>query len=103
MESVELVYAPNEQAFIHLTLAYKTGMSVADVLAESGLMQRYPEIASLTVGIFSRAVSLDTRVQPGDRVEIYRPLVINPKEKRRQRAVKDRAISLPKSKFHLGK
>jgi len=56
----------------------------------SGLLELFPEIAltELKVGIFGVAGKLDQLVREGDRIEIYRPLVHDPKEARRQRALK---------------
>lgn len=87
MLEIELVYIPTQKKMIHLHLKLPPGATVADVIALSGLQETNPEIEDLTVGIFAKAVSLDTLVKTGDRVEIYRPLLIDPKEKRRQRAL----------------
>ena len=56
-------------------------------LAASGLIERYPEVAMLALqaGIWGRAVSWDAALGEGDRLEIYRPLAVDPKEARRQR------------------
>lgn len=86
MVDVELVYIPLDQNPIQMRLTLAEGATVADVLHESGLLLRNPEIKDLSVGIFGRLVSLNKVVKSGDRVEIYRPLLIDPKEKRRQRA-----------------
>jgi putative ubiquitin-RnfH superfamily antitoxin RatB of RatAB toxin-antitoxin module len=58
------------------------GASVADALAASGLGER----ARAAVGVFGRTVEPGTALRDGDRVEIYRPLRIDPKEARRRRA-----------------
>jgi len=86
MMNIEVVYLPKAEQLIKRHVAYMDGLTVADVLTQSELIADYPEIAQLNVGIFSTIVTLDTRVKPGDRVELYRPLLIDPKEKRRQRA-----------------
>lgn len=86
MVNVELVYVPADQQAIHLKLTVAVGVTVAEVLQVSGLLQTHPEIKDMSFGIFSKSVSLNTVVKSGDRVEIYRPLLIDPKEKRRQRA-----------------
>ena len=88
MVQVELVYAPIEKPLVHLKLSVSPGSTVSDVLAQSGLLERYPEVSELSVGIFSKQVPRDTVVQPGSRIEIYRELLISPMEKRRQRARK---------------
>lgn len=86
MVNVELVYIPVNQRTIHLHLVVAVGATVAEVLQQSGLLQSHVEIKDMSVGIFAKPVSLNTVVKSGDRIEIYRPLVIDPKEKRRQRA-----------------
>jgi putative ubiquitin-RnfH superfamily antitoxin RatB of RatAB toxin-antitoxin module len=68
------------------------GASVRDAIASSGLLAEFPEIdlARATVGIFGERTTLDTRVEEGDRVEIYRPLKADPKTARRARAAQRR-------------
>lgn len=86
MVNVELVYAPLSETMIHLRLTVSDGATVDDVLKLSGLLERHPEASTFSVGIFSKKVDYNTEVQQGDRIEIYRPLLIDPMEKRRQRA-----------------
>lgn len=83
---VELVYAlPAEQCLLALTVAATS--TVEQVIHQSGLLSRYPDIdlAHNPVGIWSRLVPLSQPVQAGDRIEIYRPLVIDPATTLRQR------------------
>ena len=86
MIQAELVYISTDNQAIHLHLMFESGATVADVIAQSGLAQSHPEIVGMAVGIYAKVVSLDTVVRAGDRIEIYRPLLIDPKENRRQRA-----------------
>ena len=86
MVDVELVYIPMGQDSIHLRLTLAEGATVLDALHESGLYTSHPEVKEMPVGIFSTLVSLNRVLKIGDRVELYRPLLIDPKEKRRQRA-----------------
>lgn len=84
---VEVAYAlRGEQALLQLKL--DEGTTARQAVERSGILRRFPEIdlARATLGIFGKVVSPDTRVRDGDRVEIYRPLVADPKEARRQRA-----------------
>ena len=85
--SVELVLATPERQVL-LALDVEEGASVADVIAWSGVGSQFPELAvdTMPVGIWGRPVSRDSRVGPGDRIELYRPLEIDPREARRQRA-----------------
>jgi putative ubiquitin-RnfH superfamily antitoxin RatB of RatAB toxin-antitoxin module len=86
---VEVAYAtPSRQEVIGLTVP--PGASVEQVIRESGLLELFPEI-NLThnrVGIFGEIAGLRDPVHDGDRVEIYRPLLADPKETRRRRAAR---------------
>ena len=64
-----------------------------DAVRASGLIERWPELAACapTIGIWGRAAAADTPLRDGDRVELYRPLAIDPQEARRLRARKARA------------
>lgn len=87
--AVEVAYAlPSEQTVIALTVPH--GTTVHDAIALSGLAGRYPEVAApdASVGIHGRVVPRDTVLNDGDRVEIYRPLVADPKSARRRRAAR---------------
>ncbi|MCH9757041.1 MAG: RnfH family protein [Gammaproteobacteria bacterium] len=88
MALVEVVYVPQEEVVWHTSHAFHSGMTVQDALELSGIFLRYPEVLELPVGIFSSVVTKDSQLKPGDRVELYRPLLGNPKEKRRARAKK---------------
>lgn len=61
--------------------------TIADAIQLSGLLKLYPEInlASQKVGIFGKLAKLDTPVQEGDRVEIYRPITADPQQVQRRR------------------
>lgn len=83
---VDVIYAPLDAPIIHLHLDIGEHVTVGEVLQQSGLFETCPEIRDLSVGIFSKLVDYDTKVRPDDRIEIYRPLLIDPMEKRRQRA-----------------
>lgn len=86
MLDVEILYAPVVGEQIRLSLTVPEGARVSDALSQSGLYQTNPEISTLSVGVFSTVVSNNSPLKAGDRIEIYRPLLIDPKEKRRQRA-----------------
>jgi putative ubiquitin-RnfH superfamily antitoxin RatB of RatAB toxin-antitoxin module len=86
---IEVVYAlPHEQERVLLDLP--PGSTVQDALQASGMLQRLPQIKSGYIGVWGRPVTPDTRLRERDRVEIYRPLVADPKEVRRERAAKAR-------------
>ena len=87
--TVEVVYAlPEKQYLRQVKLAQ--GGTVAQAIEASGLLELRSDIdlSKNKVGIFSRPVKLTDEVNEGDRVEIYRPLIADPKELRRQRAAK---------------
>jgi putative ubiquitin-RnfH superfamily antitoxin RatB of RatAB toxin-antitoxin module len=88
---VEVVYAlPEREDAVRLRLA--PGATVADAVRASGILARHPEIdfAHSKLGVYGRLVTPQTRLADGDRVEVYRPLLIDPKEARRRRALKER-------------
>ena len=89
MVNVEVAYAkPEEQAIVTLTMP--EGATVEAAIKASGVLERFPEIAlsELKAGIFGEVCKLDQPVKEADRIEIYRPLIHDPKDARRQRALK---------------
>lgn len=86
MITVEVVYVAKDKTSLHVTMELQTGALVSDALNKSEVFTQYPETLGLSVGIYAKPVSLDTVLKDGDRVEIYRPLALDPKEKRRQLA-----------------
>jgi putative ubiquitin-RnfH superfamily antitoxin RatB of RatAB toxin-antitoxin module len=86
---IEVVYAlPQQQERVLLDLA--PGSTVLDAIQASGLLQRLPQIELSRSGVWGRPVSPDTLLRELDRVEVYRPLIADPKVVRRQRAAKAR-------------
>lgn len=84
---VEVAYAlPEEQVIIPLTIA--EGSTIEDAIKASGLLSSYPDIdlSSSKVGIFGKLKKPDEVLREKDRVEIYRPLIADPKLVRKQRA-----------------
>ena len=86
---VEVAYANPEQQVI-VALKMPEGTTTEQAILASNLLNRFPEIdgADLKAGIFGSVCKLDQPLRQGDRVEIYRPLIHDPKEARRQRAAK---------------
>ncbi len=84
---VEVAYARPEKQVI-LTVKGETGMTVLEAIEKSGIQGVFPEIdpGSAKVGIFGKAASQDTVLSPGDRVEIYRELIADPKAARKKKA-----------------
>lgn len=86
---IEVTYAlPEEQVLISLDV--EQGTTVEQAVKLSGVLEKFPDI-DLTknkVGIFGKATKVDEVLRDKDRVEIYRPLIADPKESRRKRAEK---------------
>jgi len=84
---VEVAYAlPNQQVIIPVKLS--AGATAETAIQQCGVLAKFPEInlAENKIGIFGKLTQLDTPLRDKDRVEIYRPLIADPKEVRRQRA-----------------
>ncbi|HUX90068.1 MAG TPA: RnfH family protein [Gallionellaceae bacterium] len=84
---IELLYAlPHEQTLLNVEVPQ--GTTLGDAVKVSGILEKHPDIdlASNKVGIFGKLSKLDTVLRDRDRVEIYRPLIADPKEVRRKRA-----------------
>ena len=83
--SVEVAYARADMQRI-LVVEVPVGVKAREVLRASGLVDLFPEIdtASCPIGVFGEPVSDSYLVQSGDRVEVYRPLTIDPREARRE-------------------
>lgn len=87
--TVEVVYATSSvQALV--TLKLPAGATVQEAIQASGFLQHFPDInlAVNSVGIFGKVCNLDQVLKPSDRIEIYRPLLHDPKDARRHRAIK---------------
>ncbi|HBZ17356.1 RnfH family protein [Pantoea sp. NPDC088449] len=85
--SVEVVYALPDKQYLR-SIKVAEGTTVEQAINASGLLSLRKDIDlnSNKVGIYSRPVKPGDVVQDGDRIEIYRPLIADPKELRRQRA-----------------
>jgi uncharacterized protein len=90
---VEIVFALPDRQLLKIVLA-AAGETVAEVVAKSGLREDFPEfqIAGLALGIWGREVEREQPVKEGDRIEIYRPLEMDPREARRQLALSGRTM-----------
>ena len=78
------VALPGRQEVIELELP--EGSCLADAVAASRVLRRFPELRGAATGIWSRPCKEDARLREGDRVELYRPLVADAKQMRRARA-----------------
>ncbi len=89
---VEVAYAlPREQVVIAVHV--DADAPVQEAIDRSGILKQFPEIdlGKNKVGIFGKLTKLDAVPQPGDRIEIYRALIADPKESRRAKAAEDKA------------
>nr|WP_207281027.1 RnfH family protein [Thiocystis violacea] len=84
---VSVAYVGAEDV-LHRVLEARAGTRVKEAIEQSGMLSRFPEIdLDLNkVGIFGKLVKLDQPLAEGDRIEIYRPLIADPKASRQRRA-----------------
>ena len=93
MISVEVVYAiPQKQEIFSLNVP--EGSTVRQAIEACGVLEKYPEInlAKNKLGVFAKLTKADTLLRNRDRVEIYRPLIADPKEVRKQRAAEGKVM-----------
>jgi len=91
--SIEVVYAlPGKQEIVNLKLP--AGTTVRQAIEQSGVLEKYPEIdlAKNKLGVFAKLTKPDSVLRDRDRVEIYRPLIADPKEVRKQRAAEGKVM-----------
>jgi uncharacterized protein len=82
---IGIAYAlPHRQAW--LTVELPDGTTVGDAITRSGIVEQFPEVdlATQKIGVFGKFVRLDTVLEDGDRVEIYRPITCDPKTVRKR-------------------
>ncbi len=85
---IEVVYAARDVQRI-FTVYAEEGSTIEQIIDRSGVLDAFPEIdlKKQKIGIFSKIKQLSDLVWDGDRIEIYRALLIDPKEARRRRAL----------------
>jgi uncharacterized protein len=90
--NVQVLYCAGPNLADRSDLQLPGGATVADALKASGLAQRFPDIGNkigdpspLRLGVWNKPRDAHTLLRDGDRVEVYRPLLVDPKEARRQR------------------
>ncbi len=86
---VEVAYARKQEQAL-LAVQGPPGLTIGDAIARSGMTERFPEIdlGVNKVGVFGKVATLETALADGDRVEIYPPLIADPKQARKTRAAK---------------
>jgi putative ubiquitin-RnfH superfamily antitoxin RatB of RatAB toxin-antitoxin module len=87
---VSLVYSPGPRQVHHIVVQLAAGSTLLQALQSSGLLRLYPLLdqAGTVLGIWGRKSSLEQTLRERDRIEIYRPLKVDPKVARRQRFTK---------------
>ncbi|HBH39751.1 MAG TPA: RnfH family protein [Curvibacter sp.] len=88
---IVVAYAPAAGQVIEVSLQLAPGATLHDALVASGLQTGHPSIQDAPLGIWGRKAARDQPLRPGDRVEIYRPLRVDPKVARRERFVRQGA------------
>ena len=85
--TIEVAFALPEKQLL-LTLDVAPGTTLGEAITRSGIVDEFPDliIDPARVGIFGKKARLEDELRSGDRVEIYRPLIADPKEARRKRA-----------------
>lgn len=101
---IEITYAlPDRQELV--TIDLPAGSTVMQAVEASGLLQKYPEIDPGGVnklGVFAKLAKADTVLRDRDRVEIYRPLIADPKEVRRQKAAEGKVMKRGAAELNSG-
>ncbi len=89
--SIEVAYASVDQGWL-ISFEVEEGTTVQQAIVNSGILDQCSDIDLQInkVGLFSRIVGLDVLIRAGDRIEIYRPLIFDPKKARRLRAEKEK-------------
>jgi uncharacterized protein len=88
--SVSVVYSPRAGEVHEVVLSLAAGATVADAVRNSGLAERYAGATQLAVGVWGVLAAPGDLLRDHDRVELYRPLQVDPKEARRLRQQKQR-------------
>jgi uncharacterized protein len=95
--AVEVVYCPRPGVVDLISLNLAVGATVADALRGSGVLARHGlEADGLRVGVWCKACDPATPLRDHDRIEVYRPLTVDPKEARRLRYKRARGVKAPR-------
>lgn len=86
---IEVAYALPEEQFL-FTEEVKKESTVGQALAASKLLAEFPNLNIDKVGIFGKLVSPETVLRAGDRIEVYRPLKADPRDRRRAKVEQER-------------
>ena len=94
MLGISVCYASDKHEWLRV-MQVAPGTTIGEAIEQSGVLEAFPEINLTTqpVGIYAKKKTLDTVLREHDRIEIYRPLLADPKESRRKRAAKREGAS----------
>ena len=100
---VEVVYALAGRQEL-LAIIMPAGATVGEAIEQSGIAKKFPgqDLSACTLGIWGRLADSDHLLQDGDRIEIYRPLLIDPREARRQLALEGKSMGHSNAKAGQG-
>ena len=96
--NIQVVYAlPDKQRVIDLNV--EIGCTAKTAIEQSNITQQFLniDIEAIKLGIFGKTIKIDQILAAGDRIEIYRPLIVDPKDSRRKRAEKTKVIKEQKN------
>ncbi len=87
MISIEVAYALEDKQVI-LNLSINESLTAREAINASDILTHFPDLDldTIDIGVFGKAIKSDYPLQQGDRIELYRPLIADPKEVRRKRA-----------------
>lgn len=90
---VEVAFAKDSEQAL-LAVEGEKGLTVQEAIERSGILRRFPEIdlGVNKVGVYGKVAKLDQALDAGDRVEIYLPLIADPKEARKKRAAEGKVM-----------
>jgi putative ubiquitin-RnfH superfamily antitoxin RatB of RatAB toxin-antitoxin module len=96
---IEVAYALPDEAFLQ-SFEIDNSTSVNEAIEISGVLKKYPEIDLKVnqIGVFGKVIALDYKLRDKDRIEIYRPLIADPKEVRKRKAAEREAKKLKEKK-----
>jgi putative ubiquitin-RnfH superfamily antitoxin RatB of RatAB toxin-antitoxin module len=91
--TVEITYALPEQQTL-LTFTIPDNSTIKDGIVQSGILQKHPElnVDDMLVGIFGKKAPMEQTLRDKDRIEIYRPLIADPKEVRKRKAAEGKQL-----------
>jgi len=96
--SIEVAYATPEKQLIQVILV-SPNIKPRDAIKQSNLKNEFPEIdyATVKIGVFGQLIAEDYQLKAGDRIELYRPLLADPKEVRRRLAAEGKTMGKKKT------